>query len=233
MDLYREARRSINDDNACVPTALAIVAGRDAGEVNATMVRDGARKPGRGVRQGVYFDWAERKLGLTFHKLDAEWKGVTVKSVTKHLDPTCSYLVSVPGHVLAVVGGEVQDWTNDRKHRVEAVHAVNSTGGNWKAPQRDTSRQDQLHALMGNHWALHHSGKNKLRAEGHDGYRRSSVYFELLTDGSIQIDLTEELAAAAWVVDMESGWVAKKGRYWLRTVDANVAREVLRGVLGS
>jgi len=194
------------------------------------MIAAGVRKPGRGCYQHQYMPWATEHLGLVWTKVEADWTGVTVNSVAKFLKPSRKYLIHVRGHALAYANGEVQDWTADRKHRIEAVYCVGLDAPLAAKPTRDTSRQDQLHAMLNNHWALERSGKNKLRARGHDGYRSSSVYFELLADGTIQVDLTEDLACSTRVAE-RAVWTYKKGRCWLRTTDVERALDVLREVV--
>ena len=51
----------------------------------------------------------------------AKLGGKTVATIGRMLPEQHKYLVFVRGHVLAISGGEVHDWTAGRKHRVNQV----------------------------------------------------------------------------------------------------------------
>ena len=67
------------------------------------------------------------ELNLTFINRTKEVKAAgakSVNSIVNIIDATKDYLVGVRGHCLAIVKGEVHDWTNDKMNRITDVYEV-------------------------------------------------------------------------------------------------------------
>jgi hypothetical protein len=69
-----------------------------------------------------------------------DYQSATVVALQRELT-TGTYLVNTDGHVLAMVDGEVHDYTDGRRHRIESVWRVTEgTGKMERAPIRTTYR---------------------------------------------------------------------------------------------
>jgi hypothetical protein len=127
---HQKSTMDADDKNFCVPVALALVTGRTAAEVNASLMAKGHRVKGGGVRQTHWLDEIVA-MGLTAHNVTKTYLPhgkVSVKRVATLLDPSRKYLVSTDGHLLAVIQGIVEDWTAQRLHRVLKIYEVLPTG---------------------------------------------------------------------------------------------------------
>jgi hypothetical protein len=62
------------------------------------------------------------KLNIWTEKIKTSAK--TIRSLKKTLPKKGRFLVHVSGHMLAVVDGEVIDWTKERLHRITAIYEV-------------------------------------------------------------------------------------------------------------
>ena len=56
-----------------------------------------------------------------------EYRGKTMTTVAKYLDPSKVYWIYTRGHVAAVINGKVEDWTEGRRHRVLNVCEITRT----------------------------------------------------------------------------------------------------------
>jgi hypothetical protein len=113
------------DRNFCVPMALSLVTGLTFNEVNDRLFKAGARRKGCGVVRWKYEEMLKDGSFGNFTITDVteivrDSGGKTVKTVARVLGKG-RYLVCVSGHVLAVIDGEVCDWTENRQHRVTSV----------------------------------------------------------------------------------------------------------------
>ena len=85
---------------------------------------------GRRCGGGAYLSWtlsAARGLGCKVDSIpfgkQKNGSGWTAASIGKRF-PRGYYLVSMKGHIAALVNGEMQDWTDGRRHRVLSVYKV-------------------------------------------------------------------------------------------------------------
>ena len=123
----KEQVSELNDTRACVPIALSLLSGDSLSNVREAMYEDGVRSYRQGAYLGKYRPWFENKYNVKLWDVTKDVRqrgGLTVKSLTNVLNKKGSYLVVVRGHVLAFVNGKVEDWTENRHHRVHQVYQV-------------------------------------------------------------------------------------------------------------
>jgi len=127
-DLFQLLCKSSNsrgEKKDCSVKALAVVADLTYDAAHLLMAKMG-RKNGDGAHTGQSLA-ALKELGKTYDDVTdramfAEIK--TIKSLQK-LGLNGKYLITVSGHILAMKGGEIHDWTNDRQHRIKKIYRVN------------------------------------------------------------------------------------------------------------
>jgi len=228
-DKYQQARGQVGDTNACVPIAMALVVGADPAAVNAQLIEAGIRRPGKGVRQSDYHAFMRDQWGVKITAIPMDTRGLTAKTVARHLDPNHKFLISMPGHVAALVNGQLHDWTEGRKHKVLSVHLIGAESCAWMQPRNNTPRQDRLMKLLCSEFNVpfHRSGKNKVRVKFVPWMgKASSIYFELLPNGSIRVDASLELAGQFMSVDQ---WEVRRGRAWIDDAQIDDIRLLLGG----
>lgn len=119
-------RAKLGDRNACSVVALTIVTGKSYKKCYDALKKVG-RKHGDGARVCDIFE-AAALLGkrVTIAPQSAAIrKAKTVNQIEKvGVARTRKYLVIVNGHILAVAGGKVHDWTSGRKHRPKYIYQV-------------------------------------------------------------------------------------------------------------
>lgn len=114
-----------NERNDCTVRALTASTG-----LAYDVCHEQFRKQGRKNRKGVHFfregPIAATALGYTLRRLQPnEYRAKTM--ITAERDPQLSsgsYCVLVRGHVAALVEGKVIDWSQGRRHKIQAVYAV-------------------------------------------------------------------------------------------------------------
>lgn len=131
--------RSYNERNDCTVKALAIATGIDYLDAHTAL-----KKQGRGDRQGCMKPQQEKALNSVGYSIERlarykltpsgrrcgvmkEYRGKTMTTVAKYLDPSKVYWIYTSGHVAAVVNGKVEDWTEGRRHRVLDVCEITRT----------------------------------------------------------------------------------------------------------
>lgn len=125
-----------NDNNCCTVIATAIAFNQPFEKVQKDFFQKGYRKKGKGF---YFFDHVEKISKDYGFKI--EWiadnyeeysqntvkstfnKGLTPKTVADYLDLN-TYFVGTKGHVFALKGGIVEDWTRNRKHYVQRIVRV-------------------------------------------------------------------------------------------------------------
>ena len=105
--------------NDCAVKAVAVTTQTPYEEVHALFKALGRRDRGRTM------DWvtvqAVLKLGYT--RIPREVDGKTIRTAAPKLT-NGRYLVFVRGHVLAVVDGKTEDWSDGRLNRIKCVYEV-------------------------------------------------------------------------------------------------------------
>ena len=138
---YSRVARSASeamDSNCCAPVAVSIVADKPYEEIQAMFEEEG-RKKGK----ATYVEVTKRVLArlgieLKMVNLESVIRGYpkphcdVLKNVTTHhgrrfpgtFDPSKRYLAWTAGHVLAIVAGEVHDWSINRSLRIHKLDEV-------------------------------------------------------------------------------------------------------------
>lgn len=110
----------------CAVRAVAAVTGRPYRTVHDRFIR-GGRKPGCRSANGL----AEKvtiQLGFVLEPWEVTSR--TIRTLERELPSKGSFLISVRGHLLAVVDGETRDWSSGRcKHILEVWRIVPSPNG--------------------------------------------------------------------------------------------------------
>ena len=133
-----EKLKAAGDSNFCSPIALAMVTGITASEAAERMSSYG-RKLGKGTPNQI-FNKVLCELGFTskriqtkdmIEKLPRPHCDVLKNLTTHHprrfpgvFDPSKKYIAQVNGHILAIVGGEVKDWSVNRSLRIFALFEI-------------------------------------------------------------------------------------------------------------
>ena len=131
---YQETRQQAlnnGDTNFCVPMALSLVSGKPFNDVNNILLTEGIRRKRSGVSRTAYMSRLETHFGITAVNVTSQVRaagGKTIRTVARVL-PKGRFLVGVRGHVVAVINGEVCDWTDNRMHRVLEVFEVIAVDG--------------------------------------------------------------------------------------------------------
>jgi hypothetical protein len=112
-----------NETNDCAVKAVAVVTNENYDEAHDACQRFG-RQPRRGTNFSFTTKPAVKNLGFEVERVHAELTGTFVRKLPERLSARKTYLVRVAGHILAVKGGQVVDWTAARNHRVKAIYEV-------------------------------------------------------------------------------------------------------------
>lgn len=114
--------KELNEKNDCAVRAVSIACETDYRSVHTLMTAHGRRH-----RCGTNFETTTKAVisALDYDAVDitSRVRGKTVKTVARELH-NGRFLVRVSRHILAVVDGKVEDWTDGRQHRVKQVLKV-------------------------------------------------------------------------------------------------------------
>jgi hypothetical protein len=112
-DKVSQKSNEFNESNDCAVKALSI-----AMDTAYSVIHKLLKLQGRPNRQGTYKHQQQaviEQLGFKLEPIQVKAKTVT----TLERENLQGYnLVYVRGHVLAVVNGSIEDWTQGRKHRI-------------------------------------------------------------------------------------------------------------------
>lgn len=111
------------ESNDCVVKALSLVTGQSY-ERSHNHCRLNGRYSHKGTNGRLMLKKAGVKLVQIIHRPLIH--GKTVMNL-RGLDPTKKYVVFTAGHVLAVIGGQVKDWTEGRQHRIKFIYECDTT----------------------------------------------------------------------------------------------------------
>jgi len=120
-ELEHVAKRYYRDSGYCSVIALAVCCDLKFGKARKAMER-GGRSNGRGVNMTMIRNGLA-EFGFE-GKLVYDVKPCTMTTVARQLDSSKTYMVFVNGHVAAVKGGMVQDWTEGRRHKVQCIWEI-------------------------------------------------------------------------------------------------------------
>jgi hypothetical protein len=127
FDDLQERSVANGETKDCAVKAVAVVTGTDYDTVLRLFYRLG-RRPGTGTSKHMLLE----AIALLGYKLDPScYRSKTVVTLEREFkNRRGRYLVWTRNHLLAVVDGEVVDWTKGRRHRVRAVSKVYLTTEN-------------------------------------------------------------------------------------------------------
>ncbi len=128
-----------NETNDCAVKAVAVVTNENYDEAHDACQRFG-RRPRRGTNFSFTTKPAVKNLGFEVERVHPELTGTFVRKLPERLSARKSYLVRVAGHILAVKGGQVIDWTAGRNHRVKAIYVVSKKAAEPKAVEVKPSK---------------------------------------------------------------------------------------------
>ena len=138
---YSKAARSLQemeDKNFCSPLALSLVTGISV-EQAAKMMEEKGRKTGKGTSDFI-FEKCLNELG--YRKVIVNTEAIirkfprphcdVLKNLTTHhgrrfpgtFDKDVKYVARTSGHILAIIDGEVKDWSINRSLRIFSLHKV-------------------------------------------------------------------------------------------------------------
>ena len=123
MDYYKTAviSKEVGEHNDCAVKAVAI-----ACDVSYRVAQRALQLQGRQKGSGTYRAQTYAAIQLLGFKFESvQINASTVASLPR--DRAVSqgyYLVHVRAHVLAVVNGTVQDWTDGRRHRIKDAKRI-------------------------------------------------------------------------------------------------------------
>ena len=117
----RVATEHFNEHNDCAVKAVCLATRTPYDKVHRLFLDAGRRYRGR--TKDEYTFTVLRSLGV--HLMEhREYMPNTVKECERDLHFGKSYLIWTYGHVLAMINGVVQDWTNGRRHRPKKIYMV-------------------------------------------------------------------------------------------------------------
>jgi len=113
--------KEMREHNDCAVKAVTLVTGIHYVDVHGMMERLGRKR-----RKGTP-DWITKEVlsQLGFMRIIIPVTAKTVRTLGRDFHKRKgTYLVWVRGHVLAMIDGVVQDWTDNRLHRIRRVELV-------------------------------------------------------------------------------------------------------------
>lgn len=122
--LAKVGQKYYNDTNFCTVIAVATVCQMSFGKARAKMEKAG-RKHRKGTFPSVYHGVIKAR-GYEMESIGG-YLGDHVRTMGKKLGKG-TYLVQVRGHVLAIVDGKINDWSEDRALRVRTVYKITKKG---------------------------------------------------------------------------------------------------------
>lgn len=124
-DTMSESSRSHGETNDCTVRALTVVTGLPYDVCHAQLAKQG-RKPRKGVHWFIEGPKAAEALGCKMRKMSRnEYSAKTM--ITAARDRKLAngrFAVLVRGHVAGMIDGDVVDWSDGRRHRIQAVYEV-------------------------------------------------------------------------------------------------------------
>ena len=118
--LARVGQKYYQDTNFCTVIAVATVLNQSFGKARYKM-----QKAGRVHKKGTYANLYHAVIKRSGYDLNyiSGFEGHHVKTMGQKLGQG-TYLIQVRGHVLAMVDGKINDWSEGRSLRVKTVFKV-------------------------------------------------------------------------------------------------------------
>lgn len=128
MKKYKQVKaqsKKMREYNDCTVVATSIAARIPYNKAH-DMLRLRGRKDRRGTNMMVMLD-AVADAGCTIERITCpiqpNGSRYTAKTIGKAF-PKGYFIIEYRGHVAAMINGEVQDWTDNRNHRVQNVFRI-------------------------------------------------------------------------------------------------------------
>ena len=124
IETFREIQNSKNEKNCCTVVASALAFNVPFKEVQKIYSRNG-RKKNKGLTPPDT-DRMILKMGslcnTPVNRVEA-YQGMTINNFSDYY-PYGSFIVGIRGHVACIIDGVTEDWTEDRKHRINRVWQI-------------------------------------------------------------------------------------------------------------
>jgi len=110
--------------NQCAPIAVSLVSGVPFDEVHELLVENGSRESKTSFTRNTGAVEVLNTLGFKVQKIDIP-KGIKTNiTLEGRLPVEGKFLVTYRGHIAAVVGGKIEDWSVGRRIRVLEIYEV-------------------------------------------------------------------------------------------------------------
>ena len=119
-DVVEEAPFQNQERADCAVRAVTAVTGRPRATVYDHFIR-GGRRPGRKSPNGLA-EKVTRQLGFVLEPWEV--KARTIRTLERELPAKGAFLISVRGHLLAVIDGQTRDWSSGRTHHILDVWRI-------------------------------------------------------------------------------------------------------------
>jgi len=124
-DTMSESSEARGETNDCTVRALTVVTGLPYDVCHAQLAKQG-RKPRKGCHWYIEGPKAAEALGCKMRRMHrSEFTAKTMITAARDRKlATGRYAVLVRGHVAGMIDGDVVDWSDGRRHRIQAVYEV-------------------------------------------------------------------------------------------------------------
>lgn len=119
-DSVKKVADDIGEHNDCAVKAVCLATRTPYERVHQLFLDAGRRFRGRTKDEYTYTVLST--LGV--HLMEIPHVPNTVRECERELRFSNNYLIWTRGHILAMINGTVQDWTNGRRHRPKKVYMV-------------------------------------------------------------------------------------------------------------
>lgn len=124
-DLVWGASKNMKENNDCAVKAVSLATGASYQKVHRLMKKHGRKD--RCATPKFITRRVIKELGFVMVPIGDRHpmqKAKTIASLTPRIPSRGAFLVSTRGHILALRGGKVLDWTDGRRHRIKNIFRV-------------------------------------------------------------------------------------------------------------
>ncbi len=136
-DTMAEASRSHGEHNDCTVKALTAATGLDYDTCHAALAAEGRRNR-RGCNWFTMGPRAANKLGFNMERITGYSAKTMISAERDRRLAKGRFVAQVRGHVAAVVDGNVVDWTQGRRHKIQYIYECTPIPG-FAAPTAPTA----------------------------------------------------------------------------------------------
>ena len=154
----KEISKQYGERNDCAVHAISLSTGVPYDEVWTQLALMG-RRTGKGTERYMTYE-VIRKLGFELVNLTATHRPRLVKQLANYLH-TGKFMVFVSRHVLAVIDGKVEDWSDGRGHQILDIFMVVPKGSDYTIPEpqikkpaapKPGTKRHTIHERANNAW---------------------------------------------------------------------------------